>query len=232
MEVIIIAIINVIAIFLSAYLAKKGKNTADIEDGKKLTEQSELGRNLATKKDIEEITQKIETVKNELSYSSLRRHEYLMEKKQHIIKVLEKSEQLTAYKETLRHLLYNTSGRELVQQLIENIQRTTAECIHETRMVNLMHEEGSINQKASAVQDVVQPFNVFMVNVATTYLIKLNSLKNIVDSSSKEAVEIKRDMKALRDEYERDLKETHDSLDNARISYQAAMKRFLEQNFD
>ncbi len=51
--------------------------------------RSEKGKNLSTKEDIEEITNKIESIKNEVSFSKQREHDYLLERKQYVVSFLE-----------------------------------------------------------------------------------------------------------------------------------------------
>ena len=70
-----------ILIFGKNYYSQKGKNEALIEDSHDISYESKKGENLATKEDIEELTQKIEIVKNEISFENQRKHEFINQRK-------------------------------------------------------------------------------------------------------------------------------------------------------
>lgn len=100
----IIIIIGLYFIFWKSYIAEKGKN-------------------LATKKDIEEITNKIETVKNEISFHSLRKHEYINDRKKSAIDFLNSISIWLDF--TLRPLgtIYNNpTNQELLGSLINDLK--------------------------------------------------------------------------------------------------------------
>ena len=55
---------------LKSMFERIGKNNADILQNREKEYESEKGKNLATKEDIEEITEKIEQVKAEISFKN------------------------------------------------------------------------------------------------------------------------------------------------------------------
>lgn len=73
-----------IVIVLFFFYAKKR-----IEQGLKreTSYESEKGKNIATKEDIEAITEKIETVKNEISYEKHRNHEFVKEREKRLLNI-------------------------------------------------------------------------------------------------------------------------------------------------
>ena len=100
----IIIIIGLYFIFWKSYIAEKGKN-------------------LATKKDIEEITNKIETVKNEVSFRSQRKHEYINDRKKSAIDFLNSISVWLDF--TLRPIgtIYNNpTNQELLGNLINDLK--------------------------------------------------------------------------------------------------------------
>lgn len=64
----------------------KGKNAAQKEDIRDIQYESKKGANLATKEDIKEITEQIETVKNEVSFENQRKHEFIKERTERLLK--------------------------------------------------------------------------------------------------------------------------------------------------
>ena len=72
-------ILGCILLFGKSYLQKKGENTADKEDSEEIAMLTELGKNIATKQDIQDITNKVESIK--ASYNeSLERHKIELQK--------------------------------------------------------------------------------------------------------------------------------------------------------
>lgn len=72
MEVIafvLLLVTDIFICFLLNFTRKVSENNADILQNQKKYYESEKGKNLATKEDIEEITRKVEEVKTEVSLS-------------------------------------------------------------------------------------------------------------------------------------------------------------------
>ncbi len=101
----IIIIIGLYFIFWKSYLTEKGKN-------------------LATKKDIEEITKKIETVKNEISFHSQRKHEYINDKKKAALDFLNSvSIWLDFTLRPLETIYNNPTNEKLLRNLISDLKK-------------------------------------------------------------------------------------------------------------
>ncbi len=82
------------------------------------------GKNLATKKDIEEITKKIETVKNEISFHSQRKHEYIKEKKKAALDFLNAvSIWLDFTLRPLETIYNNPTNEKLLRALISDLKK-------------------------------------------------------------------------------------------------------------
>lgn len=67
---------------------KIGENFADILQNRDKEYESEKGRNLATKEDIEEITQKIEQVKAEVSFKNQWQHDHIRKREERLLHIL------------------------------------------------------------------------------------------------------------------------------------------------
>lgn len=73
---------------LKSMFEQIGKNMADIFQNREKEYESEKGRNLATKEDIEEITEKIEQVKAEISFKNQWEHDHIQKREERLIHIL------------------------------------------------------------------------------------------------------------------------------------------------
>lgn len=71
-----------------SWMKQTGKNAADISQNRDKEYESEKGRNLATKEDIEEITEKIEQVKSEISFKNQWEHDHIKKREERLIHIL------------------------------------------------------------------------------------------------------------------------------------------------
>lgn len=132
-EIFIIALLLVGELF-SLYLlgkAKKlGENNADILQNRMKEYESEKGKNLATKEDIEEITQKVEEVKTEISFSKQKRYEQLAEQERILLGILNEVSQVSQSQNKIILYLYDTSSRKRYDALVENVNDTLTRFYH------------------------------------------------------------------------------------------------------
>lgn len=70
------------------YFSKKGENVAIVEDSRNISYESKKGENLATKEDIEELTRRIELVKNEISFENQRKHDFINQRTNRLLNIL------------------------------------------------------------------------------------------------------------------------------------------------
>ena len=95
-------IINIIAVILAI-----GNFIFLCSISRKKAYNEEKGKNLATKEDIEEITKKIELVKNEIGFEKQRENEYLKERKETFLNFLNEISIFSIHKNRLEIYLYN-----------------------------------------------------------------------------------------------------------------------------
>lgn len=81
-------------LFWEGYNKRKGENLAMKEDSRDINYEGEKGKNLATKEDIDGITKIIESVKNEISFESQRKHTFIEERTNRYIEILHLVEEL------------------------------------------------------------------------------------------------------------------------------------------
>lgn len=107
--------------YLEQYFVQKGKNAAQKEDMRDIQYETKKGENIATKEDIEEITAQIENVKNELSFENQRRHEFIKQRTERLLKILYLTEKLNEQQRTLLYILYDKHSSQRLLALIEQI---------------------------------------------------------------------------------------------------------------
>lgn len=89
---------------------------------------NEKGKNRAIKKDIEEITKKIETIKNETSINALLKQDYFNDKKKSALNFLDSISIWTdLYLRPLDYIVNNHTDVNLIKQLISDLKKHGAE---------------------------------------------------------------------------------------------------------
>lgn len=86
--------------------------------------ESEKGKNLATKEDIEDITSKIESVKNEISFEVQRNHEFIKEREKRLLNILFHAETIANCVNRLYVYGHNNQDSKRVYELIDEIAKT------------------------------------------------------------------------------------------------------------
>ena len=166
MSYILLALEIVIVLFIF-YTKKK------IEQGLKRETSYELekGKNIATKEDIEAITEKIETVKNEISYEKQRNHEFVKEREKRLLNILFCAEAVTNAVNRLYVYGHNTNDTKRVHDLIDDIAKnallirhTSAVCI--AAYSDIMKDNNSMTRLVDDIQLLCAELQTKANNVA------------------------------------------------------------------
>ena len=157
-EIAIIAIL----IFGKGYFSKKGENAAIVEDSRNIGYESKKGENLATKEDIEELTRKIEIVKNEISFENQRKHEFINQRTKRLLNILHHTEKLNEYQAILLYALYDKNSSERLIRLIEQINETLLDFLHECRIVYITIEDKKLTDIISELIKESQQYAGYM----------------------------------------------------------------------
>ena len=157
-----------IVIVLFIFYAKKR-----IEHGLKreTSYESEKGKNIATKEDIEAITEKIETVKNEISYEKQRNHEFVKEREKRFLNILFYAEAVANAVNRLYVYGHNTNDTKRVHDLIDDIAKnallirhTSAVCI--AAYSDIMKDNNSMTKLVDDIQLLCAELQTKANNVA------------------------------------------------------------------
>ncbi len=120
-----------IAIFLTQFI----KRFANTVTEKQLAYESEKGKNLATKEDIEEITKQIETVKTEISFESQRKKEIIEERKKHLIDILFNVQKIIYGSNRLLIYGHNFNEPKKLYELNEEMNAALLDLTHDGQVV-------------------------------------------------------------------------------------------------
>ena len=172
---------EVIMVFLLAFTRKVSENNADILQNQKKYYESEKGKNLATKEDIEEITRKVEEVKTEVSLSKQKTYEIQQEQERVLIGILADATKVSQSQNKLLLYLYDTSSRGRFDNLVEDVNDTLAHfyqlCNLATVSVQIEGVNEAIKQLSIAVTYLGSQVNVMSANAANL-VEQFNELKD------------------------------------------------------
>lgn len=173
-----------IFIILFIFYAKK-----KIEQGLKreTSYESEKGKNIATKEDIEAITEKIETVKNEISYEKQRNHEFVKEREKRLLNILFYAEAVANAVNRLYVYGHNTNDTKRVHDLIDDIAKnallirhTSAVCI--AAYSDIMKDNKSMTKLVDDIQLLCAELQTKANNVANN----ITMFKHVFEKTQQE----------------------------------------------
>lgn len=130
----IILFLNLIFLLSIFYLKRYIIHFIELQFQKDKSYQSEKGKNLATKEDIQEITANIETVKNEISFEKQRNHDFIKERERRFLNILFYAETIANSINRLYVYGHNTQDASRVHTLIDEISKAAL----------LMRQESSV----------------------------------------------------------------------------------------
>ncbi len=147
----VLIIVGFIGLYIQNYLSQKGKN-------------------LATKEDIEEITSKIENIKNEVSLKSQIKLEYIVAKKKSLLDFLDLSNNWLDF--TLNpfdRLHNNLEDPNLIKKLIISLKETGSKASNLFWRIGIYHNTNVVNEVSSDYYYSL----IDLHNKTLQYLIKL-----------------------------------------------------------
>ncbi len=130
----IILFFNIVLLSSIFYLKRCIIHSIELQFQKDKSYQSEKGKNLATKEDIQEITANIETVKNEISFEKQRNHDFIKERERRFLNILFYAETIANSINRLYVYGHNTQDASRVHILIDEISKVAL----------LMRQESSV----------------------------------------------------------------------------------------
>lgn len=200
----------------------------------------EKGKNLATKEDIDEITEIIESVKNEISFESQRKHTFIEQRTNRYIEILHLAEELQLYKKQLLFYLYDKNSAEKLSILINEVNKTLLKLLHENRLLMVSTDDEYTIKRSNNLVKSSQEFVVFLCYIASNAISHLTDWKIYFDLAtkskdnselSKMATDSIQQFSQTREEYEDKISEKEKKLYNDMVEYLSALKRLFKQEF-
>lgn len=222
------------------YFSKKGENAAIEEDSRKISYESRKGENLATKEDIEELTRKIEIVKNEISFENQRKHEFISRRTNRLLNILHNTEKLNEYQAILLYALYDKNSSERLVKLIEQISETLLEFLHECRIVYITIADKDLTNIISDLIKEAQQYAGYMCYIASNASSHMNNWKESLELASQNnnsqqlldlAIKSQKGVTDIRKEFETNIVEKREALYDFQIKYLAKLNTLFDSDF-
>lgn len=225
--------------WLYSHIKQDARNSSDIEYSEDISELKEQGKNTATKRDIEEITEKIEIVRAEVSLEKQREHEFIKERHEHMMNLLKYVEEVDALSGLLIFLMYDISAKDRLANLVDKLNRTQANINHELRMCHICINDTTITDKLYDIQPYVREYNVVLCKIASNTTVRLYEYHYFRDaadrynspylmSRSSTAME---EIRELRKEYERTKENESVKADDSLTILISEIVKLYEQKF-
>ena len=226
--------------YIEQYLLQKGKNAAQKEDIRDIQYESKKGANLATKEDIKEITEQIETVKNEVSFENQRKHEFIKERTERLLKILCLTEKLNEYEDLLFYTIYDIHSSERLISIVENINKTLLTLVHECRIAFVTNDDKNLNLQIEQLKIHSQPYAAFMCRIASNALSLYSDRKDFLELAQKnknadllnKAIECPNKAEQVRKEFEDNIKDQKKPLYEAQMDYLSKLNSFFGSKFN
>lgn len=149
---------------LCIFLERHAKRIADTFTERHLAYEAEKGKNYATKEDIEGITKQIETVKNEISYTTQRKNDYIVERKRHLFNLLYYAEKISNGQNSLQLYARSSSEFKALSVLIDRTNDTILEMIHEFHILFVEYEGF---EKEKVISNLVDNCSFLVAEIVT-----------------------------------------------------------------
>lgn len=158
---------------------------ADLFTERDLAYEAEKGKNFATKEDIEGITKQIETVKNEISFTTQRKKDYIVERKRHLFNLLYYAEKISNGQNSLQLYARSASEYKALYALIDRTNDTILEMTHEFHILFAEYEDFEKEKEISNLVDNCSLLVAEIVTVAHNVAITLRQSQKCADEADK-----------------------------------------------
>lgn len=228
-------------LWIEAFSRRKGENAADIDDNREKYYESEKGKNLATKEDIEQITKSIEQIKNEISYENLRKHNAILERERRFLNVLHIAESLQMQQALVFYSMYQVENADIMRDSIKDTNTLLMELDHEYRLILASYKD--VNALKN-LEEMVKHLRSYAIEIcvaasnAATYMTSWKSymdmfMQNNDDDVKKTALKQATIYKLNLDQYREKLTfEEKDNVANAISDYLVLLCRLFKVDFN
>lgn len=201
----------------------------------------EKGKNLATKEDIEQITEQIEKVKNEVSFENQRKHTFIEQRTSRFVNVLYLVELLQMHSNQLLCYLFDKNSAEKLSAITNEINSTLLKLTHDIRLIKAtIGNHNNIIQVLDNINCSAGTYSTFMIYTASDALKYLTDWKIYFELANKDtrneiaaklAIVSMNDLKKTQYTYRNGIKEKEKELYTNITEYLSLLKRLYMQDF-
>lgn len=181
---------------LKSMCKRMGENIADILKNREKEYESEKGRNLATKEDIEEITEKIEQIKSEISFRNKWKQDHIQKREECLIRILHLANKILMSHNRIIIKSRNAYNVDRLFAMIDEIDTYAADISHEGNMLVVDNHQFKDITPATKLVDTAcrysSELSCLANNVANALqvsdIFKNRALANDLSDSSKEMI--------------------------------------------
>ena len=214
---------------LESFFAQKGKDDALKDDSREISYENKKGEYLATKEDIEELTRKIEAVKNEVSFENQRKHDFINQRTNRLLNIIYHTEKLNEYQAILLYSLYDYNSANRLTKLIEQINETLLNFLHDCRIAWITIQDKDISSKITDLIQETQSYTAYMCYIASNASSHMknyhSSLELAYKNKSREGVD------NTRKDFEDNIEEKRKALYDKQINYLSKLNNLFGSDF-
>lgn len=225
---------------VNKYFSKKAEGKALKEDSQEIEYQKEKGKNIATQEDIKMITSQIESVKNEISFENQRKNNFINQRTERLLNILYLTEKFNEYKLLLMYDLYDKNSSARLTILIENINNTLLQLIHEYRIAFITLSDKDLKKIIASLIEPAQEYAGYMGYIASTAILHLTHSHELMklatqnDNNSAlldKAIESNQQLSEIRTEFEQDIDAKEKLLHDCQIKYLSKLNLMFKSDF-
>lgn len=165
----------VLYIGLCIFYKRLMSRMADIATSRSEAYESEKGKNIATKEDIEEITKRLESVKNEISFAKQRENKFIMERYTHLQLFFKYIHKVHSYCNLLLYYLYDMESKDRLITLLHETNENVTNVSYEQQMLHAYIDDVEINK---LLDETVQRFTLYSCSIMVTMSNAISHLSN------------------------------------------------------
>lgn len=178
---IFVLLMQMCQIWMVAFSKRKGENAADIDDNREKYYEAEKGKNLAAKEDTEEITKSMETIKNEISYENLRKHNVIQERERRFLNVLHIAEKIQMQQIIVYISMFQMENVQAMNNAIKETNKLLVELIHEYRLIRCSYKDVGALQDLTNMVEHLRSYVMEICIAATSAVSLMTSWKMFMD---------------------------------------------------
>ena len=225
---------------LESFFAQKGKDDALKDDSREISYENKKGEYLATKEDIEELTRKIEAVKNEVSFENQRKHDFINQRTNRLLNIIYHTEKLNEYQAILLYSLYDYNSANRLTKLIEQINETLLNFLHDCRIAWITIQDKDISSKITDLIQETQSYAAYMCYIASNASSHMKNYHSSLELAYKndnnqqlleEAIKSREGVDNTRKDFEDNIEEKRKALYDKQINYLSKLNNLFGSDF-